>query len=408
MMFIDQPVQVGLSYDTLQNITYNRINGNVTLLNNDTIPEQNTTLAVGTWPSTDTYKTSLGSIDAAYALWHFAQAWFQEFPEHQTTSVSLSGVSYGGKYAPAIFAFFEEQNQKIKNHTWVVKGEQFILPLDTLIIDSGCIDLPHSWFSYPEMAVNNTYGIRAVNDTTLAEMLQNLNGPGGCLEQAYQCGNLSLQYDPLSRRLNSSVNLVCDKAGKFCDRKVQNLFNRSKRSVYDITVPASLSRAPPFSRAYMQRPHVQQALGMRVNWTSGSAWVAEANQRVGDFARPGWVGKLAYLLEQGVKIAFVYGDKDYICVSLTPSHVVEDVLLTDSVVELARRRSHLPRNQLHPYPLLPRRRLRGHPHQCLLHRRERPSVRQPLLLEDLSSRPRHRRSATRNRIPRHRACDGER
>ncbi|KAF2171513.1 hypothetical protein M409DRAFT_18628 [Zasmidium cellare ATCC 36951] len=314
LMFIDQPVQVGLSYDTLQNITYNRINGNVTLLNDgDPIPEQNNTLAVGTWPSTDTYKTSFGSIDAAYALWHFAQAWFQEFPEHEASSVSLSGVSYGGKYGPAIFNFFEEQNQKIRNGTWKIPGEQYVLPLDTLIIDSGCIDLPGSWFSYPEMAVNNTYGIRAVNDTILEQMLHDLNREGGCLDQAYQCGNLSLEFDPFNLRLNESVNRVCNDAGRFCDRKVQGPYGNSERSFYDITVPESLSRAPPFTRAYLLRPHVQQALGMRVNWTSGSAWVGEANQRVGDFARPGWIHKLEYRLEKGIKVAFVYGDKDYIC-----------------------------------------------------------------------------------------------
>ena len=54
MLYVDQPVQVGLSYDTLQKISFNLINGNMTLLN-DTIPEQNTTLVVGTWASTDTY-----------------------------------------------------------------------------------------------------------------------------------------------------------------------------------------------------------------------------------------------------------------------------------------------------------------------------------------------------------------
>lgn len=54
---------------------------------------------------------------------------------------------------------------------------------------------------------------------------------------------------------------------------------------------------------------------MRVNWTSGSPWLAEAFRREGDFARPGWTQKFAYLLEQGKKVAFVYGDKDYLCVS---------------------------------------------------------------------------------------------
>lgn len=261
------------------------------------------------------YRTSPGSIQGAYAFWKFAQVFFQDFPEHRPkdTRISLSGVSYGGKYAPAIFAFFEEQNERIRNGTWTVEGQQKELHLDTLILDSGCIDLPVSWFSYPEMAVNNTYGIVGVNDTILANMTDNLHKPGGCLDQAYQCGNLSERYDPLNIGINKTVNDICFRAGKFCDDWVQGPFSISKRSFYDITVPSALSRTPPFSRAYLQRPHVQEALGMRLNWSSGSPWVAEAFRREGDFARPGWIGKLAYLLERGIKVAFVYGDKDYIC-----------------------------------------------------------------------------------------------
>ena len=332
VMYVDQPVQVGLSYDSPQKVSFDLIKGNVTLLNETTgIPDQNTTLTVGTWSSTDTYKTSYGSVQAAYALWHFAQTWFQEFPEHQTTSLSLSGVSYGGKYCPAIFAFFEEQNERIRNGTWNVEGEQFILPLDTLIIENGCIDLPGSWFSYPIMAQNNTYGIETVNQTTIDLMLDNLNKEGGCLEQAYACGNLSLELDPLNVGLYESINNVCFKAGKYCDDNVQGLYGKSNRSAYDITIPDDLSRAPPFSRAYLQRPHVQEALGMAVNWTGGSSAVSDAFRRVGDFARPGWVQKFAYLLDRGIKVAFIYGDKDYLCVGPSISSICESILTTDRI-----------------------------------------------------------------------------
>ncbi|KXS95057.1 hypothetical protein AC578_3887 [Pseudocercospora eumusae] len=187
---------------------------------NDTSPEQNTTLAVGLWPSTDT----------------------------------------------------------------------------SLILDSGCIDLPVFCFSYPEMAVNNTYGILGVNATILANMTDNLHKPGGRLDQAYQCGNISERDDPLTIGINETVNDVCFRAGKFCDDWVQCAFSNPRRSFSDITVPSALSQTPPFSRACLQRPHVQEGLGGE-----------------GDFARPGWNRKLAYLWQRGIKVAFVYGDKDYIC-----------------------------------------------------------------------------------------------
>ena len=330
MLYVDQPVQVGLSYTTQQNISYGLVSGNVTIFNDTSpLPEQNSTLVVGTWSERDTYKGSFGSVQGAYAFWKFAQVFFQEFPDYKCNAnklISISGVSYGGKYAPAIFAFFEEQNERIRNGTWTVPGQTQILPLDTIQIESGCVDLPSSWFSYPEMAVNNTYGIKGVNESTVAQMLDDLNREGGCLDQAYQCGNASLQYDPGNMGANETVNDICHRAGKFCNEKVQGSWDISNRSYYDITVTPELSRAPPFSRAFLQRPFVQEALGHRVNWTSGTGVVGQATDRFGDFGRPGWPQKLAYLLERGIKVAFVYGDKDYICVSI-PTHLVNTAVV---------------------------------------------------------------------------------
>ena len=143
MLYLDQPVQVGLSYDTLQNVTVDLLTGDITLLNDtDPIPEQNETLYVGTYPSQEANSTAFGSINAAFALWHFAQAWFQEFPGYSPNDsrISIATESYGGRYGPAFVDFFEEQNQRIENGTWEgMEGEMFILDLDTLMIINGCI-----------------------------------------------------------------------------------------------------------------------------------------------------------------------------------------------------------------------------------------------------------------------------
>lgn len=97
MLFLDQPVQVGLSYDTLQNITNNLVTGDVEILNSTSpIPEQNTTFLVGTYPSQDSNQTALGSVNAAKAAWHFLQTFTQEFPAYHPNDsrISIATESY--------------------------------------------------------------------------------------------------------------------------------------------------------------------------------------------------------------------------------------------------------------------------------------------------------------------------
>lgn len=93
MLYLEQPVQVGLSYDTLANYTLDLISGNVTALGEDEdepIPEQNATFLIGTYPSRNRNNTAQGTRNAAIALWHFAQVWFQEFPGYHPNDSRIS------------------------------------------------------------------------------------------------------------------------------------------------------------------------------------------------------------------------------------------------------------------------------------------------------------------------------
>lgn len=97
MLFLDQPVQVGLSYDTLQNITNNLVTGDIEVLNDTSqAPEQNTTFLLGTYPSQDGNQTALGSVNAAKAAWHFLQTFTQEFPAYHPNDsrISIATESY--------------------------------------------------------------------------------------------------------------------------------------------------------------------------------------------------------------------------------------------------------------------------------------------------------------------------
>jgi hypothetical protein len=91
MLYIDQPVQVGFSYDTLVNATFsltgisNGMTGFVTP--NGTANE---TEIPGTFPSQSLQGTSNTTRNAARVLWHFMQVWLQEFPEYHTSDERVS------------------------------------------------------------------------------------------------------------------------------------------------------------------------------------------------------------------------------------------------------------------------------------------------------------------------------
>lgn len=91
MLYIDQPVQVGLSYDSLKNFTLDLLTGErKEITAGESIPGQNSTFLVGTYPSDNSNSTSQGSRNAAMAMWQFAQVWFQEFPEYHPNDSRIS------------------------------------------------------------------------------------------------------------------------------------------------------------------------------------------------------------------------------------------------------------------------------------------------------------------------------
>lgn len=316
MLYLDQPVQVGLSYDTLTNVTVSSLTGSegveVAEFSNG-VPEQNNTFYVGTYGSQNRNLTTQGTMNSARALWHFAQVWFQEFPGYKPNDnrISIATESYGGRYGPAYTAFFQEQNEKILNGTWDEQGQTHILHLDTLFIINGCIDRYVQWPAYPMMAYNNTYGIKAYNESRYEEVLDHLYGEGGCLTQIETCRNLSLAYDPTNQGFNDTVNSVCEEAETFCTENIRDPYFDTDLNYYDISAPGAASFPHPWYEGWLNQPHVQQGLGVPLNWTQSNTAVALAFRGIGDYPRPGWKEDLAYLLEEGIKVTLVYGDRDY-------------------------------------------------------------------------------------------------
>lgn len=164
MLYIDQPTQVGFSYDIPTNITIRP--GEEEHLEmfpadfSEGVPDGNYTYRYGTASSQKISQTSNTTAHAAHALWHFAQTWFFEFPFYKPVDdrVSLWGESYGGHYAPGIFQEFQTQNELIQNGTSPEKNAQYI-HLDTLGIINGLIDLSiqgETWITFPYNNVSET------------------------------------------------------------------------------------------------------------------------------------------------------------------------------------------------------------------------------------------------------------
>lgn len=165
MLYLDQPNQVGFSYDIPTNGTMmvgkdGRLQtqpANFT----DGVPETNYTVRTGTFASQDPSNTPNTTALAAHALWHFAQTWFFEFPNYkpQDNRISLWAESYGGHYGPGFFSFFQHQNDKITNGSSSEKGAHY-LHLDTLGIVNGLIDVVvqgESLIQYPYNNVSSTH-----------------------------------------------------------------------------------------------------------------------------------------------------------------------------------------------------------------------------------------------------------
>jgi hypothetical protein len=114
------------------------------------------------------------------------------------------------------------------------------------------------------------------------------------------------------------VNEICNLAQAYCQENVQEPFERNVTGG-DIAYPLGLPGSPAFSLAYLQRPHVQEDLGVRVNFTYFSRPISWATYYTGDLARPGWREKVGNLLDKGIKVAMMHGDRDYSCVSCLKS-----------------------------------------------------------------------------------------
>ncbi len=220
--------------------------------------------------------------------------------------------SYGGKYGPSFALVWERQNAKRLNGT-ISRSGTLAMKLVSLGIWNGCVDDLIQGPFYPVMANNNSFGYTAINPTRATLANASFYSSGGCQDSINACRAAIAAQDPGNNGNVSAVNALCAQAQTTCVDNVVSPYGDSRRSYYDIghTLPDSF---PPSTYIeYLNTPSVQSAIGTPINYTETDYQVVSAFQSTGDYERYNLVPQIAKLLNSGVRVGFVYGDRDYIC-----------------------------------------------------------------------------------------------
>ncbi|KAL8858639.1 MAG: hypothetical protein Q9178_004933 [Gyalolechia marmorata] len=337
VLYVDQPLHTGFSYSELRNITWTPSEG---LLGESRHlrPEeeqdavQNETVFVGTVSDRLAPTTVNSTGNAMRAMWDFLQVWLAHFPGYKASNdeVSIWGESrarkYAGHYLPALSAVITSQNERIK------KGEidgRTAKPINlrSVGIINGCIDylyvsrllyhltmviitaLSYQARAFPEMAFNNTYGIKGINQSVYHRATEYFDRT--CSRDIIECQEIASKLDPDDVGNNAVVNEACIK-GSQCHRHLMTPLDEGFGG-YDIAHPA-LDPFPPTNYfGFLNQRWVQEALGVPLNNSPIAFELALTFRETGDPARGGLVESLGELLDHGIGVTLMYGDRDYMC-----------------------------------------------------------------------------------------------
>lgn len=166
--------------------------------------------------------------------------------------------------------------------------------------------------SYPQYAYSkNTYGARRI--TTLA-YIRALAAYPQCREQLIECRTVASKADPNDIGADETTNAACVLALEYCFYDMQIApYQDNNYNYYDIARTSYQSQWSRYATGYLNQAIVQQALGVPLNFTDNSDFVSRAFESTGDGMRGGYLDKYGSLLDSGITVALVYGDRDYQC-----------------------------------------------------------------------------------------------
>lgn len=140
--------------------------------------------------------------------------------------------------------------------------------------------------------------------------------PGGCKDTIVLCQEALRERDRLwandARSTPGNWSEICGRVAD-CGMDASELYLSMDGSWFDIGHHKADPFPAPYMYGYLTQESVLQALGVPVNYSEHSSAVSEKFQSMFDIAHGGFLDAAAYLLDSGIKVHMMYGDRDYAC-----------------------------------------------------------------------------------------------
>eukprot|EP01039_Chlorochromonas_danica_P007629 gene7629-8431_t len=222
-------------------------------------------------------------------MYHFVLEFLAAHPEYAKLELYIFGESFGGHYAPAVANRIYRGN---KNQ------EGSYINLHGVGVGNGLTDPVIQYQYYPQMANNNTYGIKCVSEETYEKMEKHLSA---CKHLGQAC------------QLSSDA---CEIAYSYCNLFETTPYYNTGLNPYDIRVPCGDSDlCYNFTNVdtFLNLPSTRQALHVS---DEVDKWQS-CNNGVNAMFMSDWMRDyqqdLIPLLENGIHVLIYAGDVDFIC-----------------------------------------------------------------------------------------------
>lgn len=234
-------------------------------------------------------KVDHNETEVAEDMYHFVQEFLKAHPEYQRHELFVFGESYGGHYAPAV------SNRIFKGN---MNKEGLHVNLKGVGVGNGLTDPVVQYQYYPAMAMNNTYGVKAVSEEQYAKMVDHVPA---CKKMGEAC---QLNLD------------ACEPAYTYCNLFLTTPYYNSGLNPYDIRVPCGdndLCYNFTNIETFLNTQSTRDALHVSTNVKEWQSCNNAVNAMfVSDWMRD-YQKDLIPMLEAGVRVLIYAGDVDFIC-----------------------------------------------------------------------------------------------